>query len=336
MTRTYAWLAASLILLTPVGSRAISSLTLSKTVGTNPASCAADTGITVKSGTDVTYCYTAAWSSGQTFTSHTLVDTELGNLPPGSWGGTNSPPFPAGSQLGPYTGPLVFTSTVNLTATTTNCATWTATNSYSSWPSNVSCAFVKIDSDGDGIRDEEDPNPGVNDPTGCFYDEATGEVRAGGQVGVTGPNVTENADGSSGCYNFFVDPTDGPQNYAISVLRYPPGCSPSRICTSSGTLDLDPMTLPTVCQEAPGAGALCTLGDSGLDGFVLPSDCASNPFFDELVIAAQDPDLLNNNIPLNCEPVAAPAMSPWALLGAVLLLSGLGLTALRRRNSSLS
>ena len=64
------------------------------------------------------------------------------------------------------------------------------------------------DRDGDGI-----PNSLDYDPTGYFYDMATGEIIAGGLIQVSGPGaVTIVHDGSSGRYEFNTDGTAGIYN----------------------------------------------------------------------------------------------------------------------------
>ena len=92
------------------------TLTLSKTVGTNPAACATDTAITVMSGQEVTYCYEVTNSSALTLTRHTLEDSALGPL-------INDFPYSLFPGASAY-----FTASAVITATTINTATWTAFN----------------------------------------------------------------------------------------------------------------------------------------------------------------------------------------------------------------
>ncbi|MCP4358835.1 MAG: S8 family serine peptidase [Chloroflexi bacterium] len=89
---------------------------LNKTVGTDATVCAASNNITVFSGADVTYCYEVTNTGTVTFTTHDLVDSELGVI-------FNNLPFP----LAPLSSAFI-TQTANITTTTVNTATWTATN----------------------------------------------------------------------------------------------------------------------------------------------------------------------------------------------------------------
>jgi hypothetical protein len=91
------------------------AINLAKTVSTD-GSCGTTDTITVGYGTDVTYCYEVTNTGDVTFTLHTLVDDQLGTL-------LNDFPY----QLNPGTSTFV-TQTVALTQTTTNTATWTATD----------------------------------------------------------------------------------------------------------------------------------------------------------------------------------------------------------------
>jgi hypothetical protein len=90
------------------------SISLNKTVGTDPNVCAATDAITVTTGTDVTYCYEVTNDGDVTFNYHDLVDTELGTI------------------LSNFNYSLALSATVFLTETTTiqtstvNTATWSA------------------------------------------------------------------------------------------------------------------------------------------------------------------------------------------------------------------
>ena len=56
------------------------SITMAKTVGTDPAVCAATDSITVAAGTDVYYCYTVTNNGDVALPLHDLVDDQLGTL----------------------------------------------------------------------------------------------------------------------------------------------------------------------------------------------------------------------------------------------------------------
>jgi hypothetical protein len=95
---------------------AVASIVMTKTVGTDPAVCAAGDMLDVTLGVDnnVTYCYTVFNAGSDTLTIHDLVDSELGTI-------LNSFPYTLTQ------GASVFlTQTAELCATTTNVATWTA------------------------------------------------------------------------------------------------------------------------------------------------------------------------------------------------------------------
>lgn len=89
---------------------------LTKTVGTDPATCAVTDAITVNEGTDVTYCYSIENTGDVTFTLHTLTDSELGDI---------LVDFPY--QLVPGASAFI-TATATITTTTTNTAVWTASD----------------------------------------------------------------------------------------------------------------------------------------------------------------------------------------------------------------
>lgn len=92
------------------------NITLTQTVGTDPAVCAVTDAITVTEGTDVTYCYTIENTGTVTMTSHTLTDSVWGSI------------------LTDFAYPLVpgasafITQTETILATTVNTGTWTAEN----------------------------------------------------------------------------------------------------------------------------------------------------------------------------------------------------------------
>lgn len=92
------------------------SISLTKTVGTNPSSCATTDAITVTMGTDVTYCYQVDNTGAITLTLHDLVDSELGDI---------LTDFP--TTLTPGASAFI-TATTSVTTTVVNTATWTAYN----------------------------------------------------------------------------------------------------------------------------------------------------------------------------------------------------------------
>jgi hypothetical protein len=93
------------------------SIALTKTVGLSPLTCAATSNIMVPpGGVDVTYCYTVQNTGNITLSAHSLVDTQLGGI-------LNNFAY----DLLPGATTFV-TATANITETTVNTATWTATH----------------------------------------------------------------------------------------------------------------------------------------------------------------------------------------------------------------
>lgn len=93
------------------------SVALTKTVGLSPSTCAATNNITVPpGGVDVTYCFTVENTGNITLSTHSLVDNQLGVI-------LNNFPY----SLLPGATAYV-TATANITETTVNTATWTATH----------------------------------------------------------------------------------------------------------------------------------------------------------------------------------------------------------------
>lgn len=90
------------------------AIALIKTVGADPAVCAATTTITVTEGSDVTYCYNVENTGNVTFTTHTLTDTVLGTLLSNST-----------INLAPGASTFI-TASQNIITNTTNTASWTA------------------------------------------------------------------------------------------------------------------------------------------------------------------------------------------------------------------
>ena len=93
------------------------SLSLTKTVSTNPANCASTNSIVLPvGGGDVFYCYKVTNTGNITLSQHTLEDDQLGTLL-------------SGFSYSLTPGATVFvTVTKEITMTTVNSATWTAFN----------------------------------------------------------------------------------------------------------------------------------------------------------------------------------------------------------------
>ena len=91
-------------------------ITLDKTVGTNPSTCATSDEVTAAPGSEVTYCYKVTNTGQVTLSTHTLVDSELGVI-------LNEFPY----SLSPGASAFL-TQTATIYTTTVNTATWTAFN----------------------------------------------------------------------------------------------------------------------------------------------------------------------------------------------------------------
>jgi hypothetical protein len=110
-------LALTLPLPVAAGWTPAKGISLEKTAGLDPGTCAGTNAITVTAGTDVTYCYTMTNSTGITLSKHDLFDDKLGiilldasiDVPPG--------------------GSTSVTQTATINTTTVNVATWTASES---------------------------------------------------------------------------------------------------------------------------------------------------------------------------------------------------------------
>ncbi len=91
------------------------SIVLTKTVGLDASTCATTNSATLPvGGADVTYCYAVENTGNVTFTTHTLVDDQLGTILPGV------------AQLLAPGDTYFITVTVFISQTVVNSATWTA------------------------------------------------------------------------------------------------------------------------------------------------------------------------------------------------------------------
>lgn len=91
-------------------------LVLTKTVGTDPFTCADTNSITVDSGTAATYCYEITNTGDITLTLHDLTDSQLGTI---------FVDFPFDLEPG---NTVFITQTTTITSSVTNVASWTAYN----------------------------------------------------------------------------------------------------------------------------------------------------------------------------------------------------------------
>ncbi len=193
-----------------------------------------------------------------------------------------------------------------------------------------------IDSDGDGISDalegsgDYDGDGIINsqdyDPTGYLYDSATGEIIIGGSISVSGPgsvNFIGGRNGSNGYYQFIVDQTG---TYTITVTP-PAGYSVNSTgCADSGTLTVNSTPNPHFIGS----------GEDGSTGYLADYSCGNNEWYLTINIQATTPLILNNNIPLEASPGAAPTpqiptLNEWGMIITSCLLALAALTVLRRR-----
>jgi hypothetical protein len=148
----------------------VPSIAVEKTVGTQANGCAAESDITVVSGSEVYYCYRAHNTGGVIFRLHTVVDSAQGLL-------LDNESFP----LAPGTS-VFFTTTQRITAPVTSEVTWTASShadpamgaaaaftatgrsstTVTTIPAAAFTAIVFVDSDGNGLQRDVEPGlPGA-------------------------------------------------------------------------------------------------------------------------------------------------------------------------------
>ena len=149
------------------------------------------------------------------------------------------------------------------------------------------------DRDGDGVTDYQD-----YDPTGYFYDQETGEIISGGSISVSGPGaVTLVEDGSTGYYQFLTDGTAGTYTLTVTI---PPGFKMSEACLPGDPPPYD----PTGESEPVNLGN----GENADTGFLTSNACTT--FYLSLDLAAGDPMIINNNIPLERLPLPDTGFPP--------------------------
>ncbi len=177
------------------------------------------------------------------------------------------------------------------------------------------------DRDGDGIPDSQD-----YDPTGYFYDSATGEIIPGGQISVSCDIGTVafvgGNDGNAGFYQYTVSGVGNPSTCTQTVSTIPPGYILDTACPSLGQLSVPTGPAPHVL------GA----GESGSTGFLSSAVCVDNPYYDVFVIELGDAFVLNNNIAIRRSGIGTvpiPTLSQWALVILSIWLGGTGLLRIR-------
>ncbi|MCB0201790.1 MAG: pre-peptidase C-terminal domain-containing protein, partial [Anaerolineae bacterium] len=178
----YAGLAIDDVAVTACQPVQASSISLDKTVGTDPNTCAANDEISLPyGGGDVTYCYEVTNTGDVSFNTHDLDDSELGNI------------FTGLSYLLTPGASVFVTETTYIGVTTVNTGTWTAYNVFDGDPEPAvasDVATVTVDLPDPAIVLTKtvglDPNscavtdditvPANTDVTYCYTVENTGNV----------------------------------------------------------------------------------------------------------------------------------------------------------------
>ena len=150
------------------------------------------------------------------------------------------------------------------------------------------------DRDGDGVADAQD-----YDPQGYFYCEDDGQILTGAGITVTGPSgsnssvgtsngITIVKDGSSGEYQWFVS---APGTYTMTYTNPTTGVPSTTRLVANTALDLT-----TLLPSNP-----ASIGSSeyGSTGKLADWSTTANPtFYVQFDVAAGDPNVIGNNIPM--------------------------------------
>jgi hypothetical protein len=178
-----------------------------------------------------------------------------------------------------------------------------------------------------------DPGTVTSDPSGCFYDPATGQMIPGATISVSGAGTVTDDGFTDGCYDVALD---GTAMMAGAQLSGPP--SPLVLSIQAATLPIgcsvDPCWLPTAVMVPQGSVMQAgNLPDPGNPGYLTAPGCTT--FYSPITFegGGLGSAVTANNIPLLCvtPPAQAPILSTagWLVLG--LLLFGLGWIGLRQR-----
>ncbi len=194
-----------------------------------------------------------------------------------------------------------------------------------------------IDTDGDGVIDllegdtDRDGDTLVDkldyDPTGYFFDSATGNIVPGGKVSVRCDRGTvsfvSGRNGSNGYYQYLVTGL-GANDTATCVQSFTPpaGYMPDVSCQDKGSLIVEDGPLPLIL------GA-----DENLNsGVLMDAACSANPYYKTLIVERADAPVFFNNIALAVATnpgMPVPLRSFWSWLLLVTLLSLGALVSLR-------
>jgi len=172
------------------------------------------------------------------------------------------------------------------------------------------------DSDGDNIINATD-----YDPSGYFYDEATGQIISGGLIAVncTIGTITfvNNFNGSNGFYQFLIAGLTNTPSFCTMTPTIPTGFKLSTNCpVQTGTLDVISGPNPQILGS----------GENASTGVLVNRSCAANPYYLSANIEQGDAFVFNNNIPLARNNIGFPSATPVPTLSWwMLLLSVFGL-----------
>jgi len=219
------------------------------------------------------------------------------------------------------------TQTVTITATA---------SSHTAASATIDVLDDDLDSDGDGASDAAEgsgdrDNDGVQDfadydPTGYFYDSASGAIVVGGAISVScdvgSASFVNGDDGSNGFYQYIVTATGDPST-CIQTIQPPTGYVVDERCADLGTLAVASGPSPQVL------GA----GEEGSSGLLASAVCGDNPYYGTLALQPGDAVVFNNNVPLRAIATPVPLFSLWGVLAGGISLMAMGAGALRRRTA---
>ncbi|MBN1996773.1 T9SS type A sorting domain-containing protein, partial [candidate division KSB1 bacterium] len=175
---------------------------------------------------------------------------------------------------------------------------WELIGMYANQPDTDGDGMLDI-MEGTGDRDGDTiPNDQDYDPTGFLYDEATGYILPTGRIDVVpmlgNGSVTMIENGSSGYYQFLIDGLD----YYQLVVTPPQGWMLSTTCLPSFP-PLDPTGMPDP--------VVLGNGRNGVTDTLTSNACT--PYYLVLNLGNGDPNVINNNIPLQPNPISITLVS---------------------------
>lgn len=158
------------------------------------------------------------------------------------------------------------------------------------------------------------------DPMGTIYCENTGFVLKGGHIELVSAPVggsiffatdTSGAmlDGSSGEYQFFTNGVPGryemryvhPNNYPLSTRCLP---SATDLDPTNNDGDITDANADGVIDKDSIVNGVLTLGSNRVNGNLLQNyACGSNPYWLTFDLAADDPFVFHNNLPIGCATI---------------------------------